>query len=82
MPTMSATDTPPSRTALRSLPYALPVAVGLACLAWSLTDVVATITDGYWVVVDLLPAIAVLTVGAGFLVFGGIGALACIARTV
>jgi len=70
----------PSRTALRSLPYALPIALGLVCLTWSLTDLVVTFTDSYWVVVELLPGLLVLTASAGLLVFGGVGALACVER--
>jgi len=77
---MPSDDTPPSRTALRALPYALPVAAGIACLAWSLTEFVATVTDSYWVATELLPTLVGVTVGAGFLIFGGVGALACVER--
>jgi len=67
-----------ARTALRSLPYAFPVAVGLVCPVWSLTEFVAAFTDAYWAAAELFSPFEVLTVGVGFRCFGGVGALAVV----
>jgi hypothetical protein len=80
MPDEDVSIPAPTRTALGSLPYAVPLALGLTCLTWGLTDLVTTFTDSYWVLWELVPALVGLTVGAGFLLFGGVGALACVGR--
>jgi hypothetical protein len=77
---MPSSDQTPSRVAIRSLPYAVPFALGLACLAWGVTTLVTTFTDAYWVAVELLPPFAVLTVGTGLLFFGGVAALTLVER--
>ncbi|MFB6101170.1 MAG: hypothetical protein ABEJ73_01225 [Haloplanus sp.] len=70
----------PVRIALRSAPYALPFAVGLTCLTWALTELVSLFTDAYGVVLELLPAFVVLSVGTGFVLFSGAGVLALVVR--
>jgi hypothetical protein len=77
---MPSSDPTPARVAARSLPYAIPFALGLGCLAWSLTELGSTFSDPYWVAAELLPPFVVLTVGTGLLFFGGVAARTLVER--
>lgn len=58
-----------------ALPYAVPLALGLACLGWSAVELVSAFTRDGWVLVEAVPALVVSSVGSGLLLFGSIGAL-------
>jgi hypothetical protein len=67
--------------AVGALPYALPFALGLVCLVWRAVELVAPFVR-HWVAVDLVPSLVVSVLGAGGLLFGGVGALAHTLRAV
>lgn len=71
----SETSVPPSRVAVRTLPYTLPIAVGLVLLSWSVLRLASVFTDAHWVLTELLGPLVVLTLGAGLGLFGCIGAI-------
>jgi len=70
----SSTPSPSYRVAAEAIPYALPITIGLACLGWSAVELLSKFTR-QWVFVELLPALSVLSVGTGLILFGSIGAI-------
>ncbi len=71
----SDTASPSYRVAVRTLPYTLPIAIGLVLLNWSVLELASAFTDAYWVVAELLSPLIVLTIGTGLILFGSIGAI-------
>ena len=71
----SETSLPSYRVAVRTLPYTLPITIGLVLLSWSVLELASAFTDASWVVAELLSPLIILTLGTGLVLFGSIGAI-------
>lgn len=78
----SETPLPSYSVAVRTLPYTLPVATGLVLLSWSVLELASIFTDAYWVLVELLSPLIVLTLATGLILFGSIGAISRALRAI
>lgn len=71
---------PPANVALRAVPYALPVAAGIAFLVWGVPELDRVVSTYYGNLPQLFGAMLILVVGSALFLYGIAGALSAVLR--